>query len=161
VLSPEKKRHPVGVYVLGAALLVAAVAIAMALWQPPRPLADPDNPQQVERGKAVYDQYCAACHGPQLEGQPDWRERRPDGRLPAPPHDDTGHTWHHSDRLLFELTKYGVGRYAPPGYESDMPAFAGILSDDDLWAVLAYIKSSWSPQVRAVQRKIDKEGRRR
>ena len=60
--------------------------------------------------------------------------------MPAPPHDDSGHTWHHPDEVLFGITKHGVvPPYAPPGYESDMPAFAGKLSDDEIRAVLAYI----------------------
>jgi hypothetical protein len=66
------------------------------------------------------------------------------GRMPAPPHDESGHTWHHNDRVLFGITKYGLKPpYAPPNYESDMPAFAGKLSDEEIRAVLAYISSHW------------------
>jgi mono/diheme cytochrome c family protein len=65
--------------------------------------------------------------------------------MPAPPHDETGHTWHHPDRLLFGITKNGlVPPYAPEDYESDMPGFAGRLSDEEIWSVLAYIKSHWT-----------------
>lgn len=97
----------------------------------------------------MYAQHCAACHGSKLEGQPNWQRRLPNGRLPAPPHDETGHTWHHTDSVLFGIVKHGVvPPYAPAGYESDMPAFQGLLGDNDIWAVLAYIKSYWtSPQV--------------
>jgi len=105
-------------------------------------------------GAKVYAQHCASCHGPNLEGQPNWRQRLPNGRLPAPPHDESGHTWHHPDDLLFGMTKHGLvpGRYAPAGYQSDMPAFEGQLSDDEIWAVLAYIKSHWkSPDVLAAR----------
>ena len=94
-------------------------------------------------GRSAYDAQCAACHGAKLEGQPNWRERLPNGRLPAPPHDVTGHTWHHADGMLFAITKNGVAGYAPPGYQSDMPAFGDKLSDDDLWAVLSFIESHW------------------
>lgn len=100
----------------------------------------------VARGKVVYDQACAVCHGLKLEGQPNWRERLPSGRLPAPPHDESGHTWHHSDAHLFKVTKYGVAASAPPGYQTDMPGFEDQLSDDDIIASLAYIKSSWPAQ---------------
>ena len=81
-----------------------------------------------------------------LEGQPNWRSRLPNGRLPAPPHDETGHTWHHPDAVLFGDHKYGLvpGNSAPPDYESDMPTFSDVLSDDEIWAVLAYIKSHWT-----------------
>jgi mono/diheme cytochrome c family protein len=99
--------------------------------------------RQIALGEKVYAANCASCHGARLEGQPQWQRRLPNGRMPAPPHDETGHTWHHPDDVLFGITKYGVARYAPPGYESDMPAFAGKLSDDEIRAVLAYIKSQW------------------
>ena len=101
--------------------------------------------ETLKVGERVYAQHCAACHGAKLEGQPDWRRRLPNGRMPAPPHDESGHTWHHPDRVLFDITKNGlVPPHAPKDYESDMPAFAGKLSDEDIWAVLAYIKSHWT-----------------
>lgn len=105
-------------------------------------------------GKAAYDAQCASCHGSKLEGQPNWRERLPNGRLPAPPHDATGHTWHHDDEALFNITKNGLAAYAPPGYQSDMPAFAGTLNDTEIWAVLGYIKSAWPPEQRQYQKAL-------
>ena len=109
---------------------------------------DVRDPAQVSRGRVVYEQRCAVCHGQRLEGQPNWRVRLPNGRLPAPPHDDTGHTWHHPDEVLFALVKNGlVPPYAPAGYPSDMPAFGQVLSDEDIRAVLAYIESRWSGEV--------------
>jgi hypothetical protein len=63
----------------------------------------------------------ALCHGANLEGQPNWRKPLPNGRLPAPPHDRTGHTWHHSDKQLFDMVKNGTAAMMP-GYETDMPA---------------------------------------
>lgn len=110
---------------------------------------DPSNVGQVARGEAVYRQHCAACHGAKLEGQADWRRRRPDGRLPAPPHDETGHTWHHTGELLINIVRDGmVAPWAPDGYQSDMPAYRGILGDEDIVAVLAYIASRWPDEVR-------------
>ena len=103
----------------------------------------------VELGRRVYAEACGSCHGANLEGQPNWRERRPDGRLPAPPHDQTGHTWHHVDQQLFDLTKFGVEAYAPDGYESDMPGFKEVLSDEEILASLAFIKSTWPPAIQA------------
>jgi mono/diheme cytochrome c family protein len=89
----------------------------------------------------------------ELEGQPNWRERLPSGRLPAPPHDASGHTWHHPDAVLFTITRDGLGAIVP-GYESDMPAFGGVLSDAEIRAVLAFIKSRWPERERAFQAEI-------
>ena len=99
-------------------------------------------------GERVYRAECAACHGASLEGQPDWRSRNAAGRLPAPPHDASGHTWHHPMQVLFDITKFGVARFAGPGYVSDMPVYEGRLTDDEIWAVLAYIREQWPPDVR-------------
>jgi mono/diheme cytochrome c family protein len=108
-------------------------------------MANPRDVAKVAVGARLYSQHCAVCHGAKLEGQPNWRQRLPDGRMPAPPHDESGHTWHHADGVLFAITKNGlVPPYAPKDYESDMAAFGGKLSDQEIWAVLAYIKSHWT-----------------
>jgi mono/diheme cytochrome c family protein len=105
---------------------------------------------EVEIGKNFYAQNCATCHGTNLEGQPDWQKRKADGKLPAPPHDDTGHTWHHSDDQIFKITKLGVSAVVP-GYKSDMLGFAGKLSDAQIRAIIVYIKSKWSEPHRKYQ----------
>ena len=112
-------------------------------------------------GKDVYARQCAVCHGAKLEGQPNWQRRLPNGRMPAPPHNDRGHTWHHPDEVLFGITKHGlVPPYAPKGYESDMPAFAGKLSDGEIRAVLGYIGSQWSPEVLKLRAEMTRNARR-
>lgn len=120
------------------------------------------DPAKIALGQKLYAQHCAACHGAQLEGQPAWRRRPPNGRMPAPPHDESGHTWHHPDAVLFGITKYGmVPPYAPKNYESDMPAFGGKLSDEEIRAVLAYIESHWtSPEVLEARVEITRNARR-
>lgn len=105
---------------------------------------------QEDPGRAIYLERCASCHGVELEGQPDWMRRLPSGRLPAPPHDASGHTWHHSDRQLFDIVKNGLAAIAP-GYETDMPAFADAMTDDEIRAALEYIKSTWPDRERDVQ----------
>ena len=116
---------------------------------------DVRDPAQIDRGRVVYEQRCAVCHGQRLEGQPNWRVRLPNGRLPAPPHDDTGHTWHHPDGVLFAIVKNGlVPPYAPAGYPSDMPAFGQVLSDEDIRAVLAYIENHWSGEVAKIREEM-------
>lgn len=110
---------------------------------------DPDDATLVADGREVYRDACAGCHGANLEGQPNWRQRNADGRLPAPPHDPSGHTWHHPDALLFRLTKYGPTALSANGaYASDMPGFADSLDDRDIIAVLSYIKSTWPADIR-------------
>lgn len=109
----------------------------------------------VAAGQPLYAKHCASCHGKALEGQPDWRQRKPDGRLPAPPHDDSGHTWHHPDELLIAITRHGMRPpIAPEGYQSDMPGFGSVLSDKEIRAVLAWIASQWSAQSREHQARV-------
>jgi len=144
-------------------LAIAAIAGIGAIggvlyWRhdaPPR--IDPDDKTQVAQGQSVYAAQCARCHGANLEGQPNWQERLANGRLPAPPHDASGHTWHHPDAQLFGITKKGLGPYAPTGYQSDMPAFEGVLSDEQIAAVLAYIKSKWPTDVRERQARLNEQ----
>ena len=128
--------------------VTGSFSLLIAGGEPSKP--DPDSPNLVARGKAVYADHCASCHGANLEGQPDWRHRLPNGRLAAPPHDATGHTWHHSNKQLFEMTKNGTAG-TMPGLETDMPAYKDILGDADIWAVLSFIESTWPPQIRTRQ----------
>ena len=133
-------------------LVLLPTALALAACEKPASVAD---------GERIYAQHCASCHGAKLEGQPSWQKKLPNGRFPAPPHDDSGHTWHHPDHVLFGITKNGlVPPYAPPGYESDMPAFGGKLSDDEIRAVLAYIESRWSPEVLKLRKEMTRNARR-
>ena len=114
-------------------------------------LLDRDN----AAGQTLYQQHCAACHGADLEGQPNWRVPNDDGTLPAPPHDETGHTWHHDNLLLFEYTKLGgQGALAARGiddFESGMPAFESVITDDEIWDILGYIRSTWPMRVQDLQ----------
>jgi mono/diheme cytochrome c family protein len=118
-----------------------------------------DPAAAISRGRALYAVHCASCHGANLEGQPNWRQPLPNGSMPAPPHDATGHTWHHPDDVLFLITKEGGQRVAPPGYVSGMPGFGGQLSDAQIWDVLAYIKSTWPPEIQAAQRQVTQQSR--
>ena len=102
-------------------------------------------------GERLYQENCASCHGANLEGQPDWRSRLPNGMLPAPPHDASGHTWHHTDRVLVDIVKRGTAAIVGNGYESDMPGFGEVLTDEEITAIIDYIKSTWPDQVRAAQ----------
>ncbi|MER1966087.1 cytochrome c [Castellaniella sp. GW247-6E4] len=143
---------------VGAATIgAAAILILYSTMRPSGPaFIDPADQSLVIQGKAIYANSCAACHGEALQGQPDWRDRMPNGKLPAPPHDKTGHTWHHPDTMLIDMVKHGLvpGKTAPPGYQSDMPAYGTVLTDEEIVAVLAYIKSSWPPKVLQAQKEV-------
>lgn len=155
--------------VTSVAVAVAAV-VAVAAWlvigerdQPVSPgsasplrvlgvtEADASNPELVVRGSEVYARFCASCHGTELQGEPNWNVRKADGTLPAPPHDASGHTWHHSDTQLFEMTKWGTAAVVGGGYRSNMPGFSDELVDEEIWAVLAFIKSRWPDDIQAAQ----------
>lgn len=130
---------------MGAGTSAAAV---VAAWVA---VGGSSGAREIARGRDVYAGYCATCHGVALEGQPNWQTTRvPNGRLPAPPHDATGHTWHHADQDLFRIVKEGIEAIVP-GYETDMPIFGGILSDEEINAVLAFIKSTWPEEQREFQ----------
>ena len=101
----------------------------------------------VNLGKAIYAENCASCHGVVLEGQANWRQRDAEGYLPAPPHDERGHTWHHPDSYLFLMTKYGIEKMIGKSYPNNMPAYEDKLTDDDIIAALSYIKSTWSGRI--------------
>ncbi|WP_372611519.1 c-type cytochrome [Aquicoccus sp.] len=129
-----------GLAVLALPLLAPPPASAEALF----PYTDT---REVARGEALYDDYCAACHGGDLEGEPNWRQPDEDGYLPAPPHDATGHTWHHPDEQLFMITKYGTAALVGDDYKTRMEGFADQLDDDEILAILAYIKSTWPERI--------------
>lgn len=144
----------VGVLVVGLVVIVALRAAANAEQH-----ANPLDRALVTQGRIVYRQYCAMCHGVNLEGQPNWKEELPEGGRPAPPHDVNGHTWHHADALLFAIVKEGEGAVDLPGYIYRMPAFGDTLSDEEIWAVLAYIKSTWPSDIQATQEAISQQAR--
>lgn len=141
---------------LGAAVAVLAAGgavLAGYAFAPARPkwTVPGDDPREIAAGAVLYQANCASCHGVHLEGQAGWHEPGPDGLLPAPPHDATGHTWQHSDAELTELVAHSVARFAPAGYKTAMPTFEGKLTPSEIHATLAYIKSTWSPGIRAYQ----------
>ena len=147
--------------VLGVGVLVLVVALSAGFsplsnngeteeivgWPPPA--------ETVDLGRVVYQANCAVCHGQNGAGEPDWQVQNADGTYPAPPHDSSGHTWHHADFQLFDMVKRGSAAYEVPGFRGTMPAYATVLGDDEIWAVLAYIKSRWPATVRARQESIN------
>lgn len=138
-------------------LYIALAVVAISCAGPPEtvsssstPLTDqpvpPLDDETVQRGSDLYQAYCAACHGEDLSGQDDWRTSREDGSYPAPPHDSSGHTWHHPDSLLLEIIRDGVD--LP---QSRMPTFGDRLSDEEILAIIEFLKSNWGEQERSFQ----------
>ncbi len=155
--SPETHRQstmnakPVALALAAAAVVTAIVFVVAGPFgaQMPAHALQPNDAAVLAQGEKIYAAHCAACHGAELEGQPEWRTRAANGLLPAPPHDASGHTWHHPDETLFRITKYGVAKAAGlQDYNSAMPVYEGVLSDAEIVAVLSWIKSRWPQQVR-------------
>jgi mono/diheme cytochrome c family protein len=132
----------------GAALVALALAGARGF------LFEGTRAVDLQRGAAIYAEACAACHGAELEGPPAWTTPGSTGRLPAPPHDETGHTWHHPDSVLLEIMRVGTAEVVGGGYESDMPGFGEAYSDDELRDVLDWIKAQWPERERAFQSRV-------
>lgn len=107
--------------------------------------------RNLTNGYNNYQEYCASCHGVNLEGQPNWRDFKEDGSLPAPPHDETGHTWHHDTKMLFEYTKFGgqktLEAVGVTDYKSGMPAYEDLLTDEEIWEILSFIRSTWPKHI--------------
>jgi len=109
---------------------------------------NPDDPILVAEGREIYAVHCAGCHGAGGEGQAGWENATQDAPL-APPHNGTGHTWEHPDGALFDLTKTGLSTVACRTLNSEaMPQFDDILDDDQIVAVLSYIKTLWPEHIR-------------
>lgn len=141
-----------------ALLLLAAALGCSAPGAPPAAAAPAPAPapamETLARGEQLYRVHCQACHG----------DRDGNGRVAsAPPHGGPdGHTWHHSDRNLIETILHGTdeqdeklrnARGVAPAAPK-MPGWSGVLSEADAQAVLAYIKSWWTPEQRSFQSRI-------
>ena len=134
---------------LAAAVVAGLAAPALAEGGPH--FANADDVATVQQGKKIYLGRCANCHGRNLQGQPLWQLIDQFAGRRAPAHDETGHTWQHSDEDIFHMTKYGRYAATPPAQVSYMPPFEDRLSDDEILAVMAFIKARWPLGLRVSQ----------
>ncbi len=154
--GPKKNRTYVSIAVVsGLSAAVAGIAV-WSYWPAPLAGSTARDAAQIAEGRMVYQQNCASCHGVNLEGQPNWKTPNEEGNLPAPPHDASGHTWHHPDGVLLRIVNEGSAKYIGGGYESDMPGFKGVLSDGQIAAVLKFIKSTWPKRERDYQARLSR-----
>ena len=117
--------------------------------------ANADDVAKVSAGKIVYQRWCASCHGRRLQGQPLWQLNDQYAGRRAPAHDQTGHTWAHSDDDLFVMTKEGRFPTTAATATSYMPAFRDSLADDQIIAAIAFIKANWSIGLRISQAQLN------
>jgi len=141
---------------------IAALAIFAgaggAYWYLQEDYATPGDAadlDQVAFGSRVYGRICANCHGSGLDGQLGWEEPLKDGSRLAPAHSTEGETWRKGDDTLFEVVKFGGETLRPDGKITRMPGFEEKLTDDEIWAVIAFIKSTWPTDVQEAQKKAE------
>lgn len=105
--------------------------------------APPPAPEQLELGARVYERHCADCHGKNGEGHEPMAPALAGNRavvLPRP------------DNVLRMVLGGGFGpATAAHPRPFGMPPFATQLRDDEVAAVVTYIRSSWGHRASAVQ----------
>ena len=123
--------------------------------------AAPETDPALQRvGRAIYQTHCSSCHGERGEGAADWKRPGPDGIYPAPPHDSTGHTWHHADGLLYRIVSSGTARAVNDTASRSrygMPPFDSTLSPREIQVVISYLKAGWTPAQRRHQIEASRE----
>ena len=105
-----------------------------------------DSKIAIARGELLYNQYCVSCHMPNLSGAKNWKGKDKDGHNLSPPLNGSGHTWHHSDRLLHNIIKYGFVDLVKD-YKGKMLGFNDKMNDQQIDSVLTYLKSHWKDEI--------------
>lgn len=142
-------------------LLIIFVAVFLAACNAPGTGSNGEQDEsasaRVAAGEVIYQENCASCHGANGEGEPNWKIPKEDGTYPAPPHTIDGHTWHHGDGMIFQIIKGGGDSLNIPKFKSGMPAFDETLSDEEIVAVMAYLKSLWPEEQRNFQAEVSQQ----
>jgi mono/diheme cytochrome c family protein len=114
----------------------------------------PRGSAMVARGARLFNEHCATCHGVKAEGAPNWQQRGPDGKFPAPPLNGSAHDWHHSKSALMRTIRDGTARLG-----GSMPAWRDKLADGEIEAIIAWFQSLWPEEIYAAWRRLDEEAR--
>lgn len=90
----------------------------------------PDNAETLTDGKEAFGHYCVACHGMdgQNTGVPFVEHMSPPVPSLASPQ-----VQRYTDGQLKRILDYGI---SPSG----MPGSKGVLSDDELWSIVRYLR---------------------
>lgn len=145
--SPPKRRkrkEPAGLWIGLGLLLIAGIG-AYFYYQPPASLSEPHTSEQIKLGETLFAQNCASCHGSQGEGEDKNNPgggTKPNGMSRVPALNGSAHSWHHPNEMLFNKIKNGA---ADPKI-STMPGFKDRFNDEEIVAVLHYIKYSLWPE---------------
>jgi len=109
-----------------------------------RPRAAPGQPApqpgDVERGKRLYADYCAVCHG--REGRGDGPVTMMFGPRPFDFTDAAGMAAKQDADLYFAI--FGGGEAI--GKSAYMPRWGGLLQDQEMWDVIAYLRTLPRPR---------------
>lgn len=99
------------------------------------------TPEGLERGRQLFVQACASCHGPQ--GRGDGRQQMVDNQgYPVKPRDLTAGIFKGSSESKDLYYRLVAGL---PG--SPMPSYAGVYTDEQLWDLVHYVQSLVPPGV--------------
>ncbi len=135
--------------ITASAVLVFLLAIGSASCSsgfvegPPDDNAESSSAALTGAGINVFTANCAECHGAAGQGHPDWQIQNADGTLNPPPLNGDGHTWHHSDGVLYRIVRDGGAIPSQPDFKSGMPPFGDKLTHDEIVDVLMYVKTLW------------------
>jgi len=120
---------------LGRAVDRGPRAVVEARLDLPNPLAG--NAAAAAKGKTLFAENCAACHGDGAEGTPEVAPSLVDDTFLEAKGDMP-------DAAYFTLVKGGsdakkaLGR--PGVKEGGMPAFGGQLSDEEIWSIVVWLR---------------------
>jgi mono/diheme cytochrome c family protein len=109
---------------------------------------------QIARGGKLYQQNCAACHGADAEGAPNWQQQGPDGKWPAPALNGTAHAWHHPMAILKRTIRDGTEKIG-----GSMPAWGDKLSEQEMDDIIAWFQARWPDELYTAWYRMDQQAR--